>query len=105
MLELPAPTLTRFIVLALAVPALLIVTMTLTGAWIAVQYGLSALAGGLSGFVLALLGGAVLARVAGNKLTKTGDDQMTRSIIAYTPDGHKIHTLVDAQDIQRIRVY
>ena len=67
-LKLPELLLLRYVVSVLLVPATLIALSTLAGHTLALHNGYSAGLGGATGMLSGLLGGAVLARIAGNKL-------------------------------------
>ncbi len=98
-LELPVPILMRFILLTLAVPAVMIVVTVLLASYLGTMLGASSSLSAIIGLVLALPGGAVLARIAGTKLTESCRYGDAVSVIAYTRDGSKFHAKIDAQHV------
>ena len=67
-LKLPELLLLRYVVSVLLIPAMMIALSTLAGHTLALHNGYSAGLGGAAGMLFGLLSGAVLARIAGNKL-------------------------------------
>lgn len=93
-LQLPVPTLTRFILMALAIPAALLVTLTVLGSWLGNSVGVSAPHSAIAGFVVALISGALLARIAGSILTGSNHDTETHGIVVRTRDGNMFHAKI-----------
>jgi len=67
-LKLPERLLLHYVVAVLLIPAILITVTTVAGHTLALHTGLPAVVGGTAGMLSGLIGGAVLARIAGNSL-------------------------------------
>jgi len=67
-LKLPEQLLLRYVVTVLLIPASLITVTTVAGHTLALHTDLPAAVGGTAGMLSGLIGGAVLARIAGNSL-------------------------------------
>ena len=67
-LKLPEGLLLRYVVLVLLAPAMLIALSAVAGHTLALNTGYPSAAGAAAGMLSGLIGGAVLARIAGNRL-------------------------------------